>query len=66
MVVATYKSNCRSQPEWIRVHKYTDEKLRIEAIGNSYAKEVGGVYNTIEDVEEYLAKRDRVFGYSRT
>ena len=65
MVVAIYNSNCKSQPEQIRVHKYnSDGKLHIEAIGNSYAHEVGGEYDTLAEVEEYLAKRDRVFGYT--
>lgn len=63
MVVATYKSNCKSDPERICVHKY-DDKLHIESITNSYAKEIGGAYETIEEVEEFLKKRDCVFGYS--
>lgn len=64
MIVATYKSNCKSQPEHIRVHKYaSDGKLRVEAIGNSYAKEIGGVYEDIGQVENFLSQRS-VFGYS--
>ncbi len=66
MVVATYKSKSKAQPEHIRVHKYnSDGKLRVEAIGNSYAREVGGVYDTLEQVEQYLDKRD-VLGYIKT
>lgn len=66
MTIAIYKSNCKSQPEQIRVHQYaSDGKLRVEAVGNFYAKEVGGVYSNIEEVEEYLKKRDRVFGYTK-
>lgn len=65
MVVAVYKSNKKSDPEQIRVHKYaSDGKLHIESVTNSYAHEVGGVYGTLEEVEEYLSIRDRVFGYS--
>ena len=67
MVVATYKSNRKSQTEYIRVHKYSsDGKLRVEAIGISYACEVGGVYDTLEQVEQYLNQRDSVFGYVKT
>ena len=59
MVVAIYKSN-GGQPEQIRVHKgEMDGKLRVEAVSSSYAMEVGGVYETKEDVEKFLAKRDR-------
>ena len=48
MVVATYKSNRKSQTEYIRVHKYSSEdKLRVESIGISYACEVGGIYDTL-------------------
>jgi hypothetical protein len=65
MVVATYKSKSKAQPEQIRVHKYSDNKLRVEAIGSSYACEVGGVYDTLEQVEQYLNKRD-VLGYLKT
>lgn len=66
MVVAMYKSNSKSSPEHIRIHKYnSDGKLRVEAITISYAHEVGGVYETLAEVEAYLAKRDRVFGYIR-
>ena len=63
MIVATYKSNRKSQPEYIRVHKYADGKLHIEAIGNSYANEIGGIYNTLAEVENYLKHRD-IFGYA--
>lgn len=66
MIIAIYKANCKSQPEQIRVHKYdSDGKLRVEAISNSYAKEVGDVYSNLEEVEKYLKKRDRVFGYTK-
>ena len=59
MVVAIYKSN-GGQPEQIRVHKgKMDGKLRIEAVSSSYANVVGGVYDTKEEVEKFLAKRDR-------
>lgn len=64
MVVAMYKENRKSNPEHIRVHKYSDETLHIEAITNSYAKEIGGTYTTIEEVEAYLKQRSRPFGYS--
>lgn len=67
MVVATYKSNRKVQPEHIRVHKYnSDGKLRVEAISVFYAHEVGGVYDTIEQVEQYLNQRDSIFGYVKT
>lgn len=66
MVVAVYKNNSKSAPEQIRVHKFaSDGKLRVESITNSYAHEVGGVYETLEDVEKYLENRDSVFGYTR-
>lgn len=66
MVVATYKSNRKSAPEHIRIHKYGDGKLHIESITNSYAHEIGGEFNNLTEVEEYLRKRDRVFGYTLT
>ena len=66
MVVATYESKRKAQPEHIRVHKYSDGKLRVEAISVFYAHEVGGVYDTIEQVEQYLNQRDRIFGYVKT
>lgn len=67
MVVARYKSNSKSSPEFINIHKYeSDGKLRIEVITNSWDGEVGGVYETLSEVEAFLAKRDRVFGYTRT
>ena len=63
MVVAIYESN-GGQPEQIRVHKgEMDGKLRVEAVSSSYAKEVGGVYETIQQVEKFLLQRDRR-GYS--
>lgn len=66
MVVAIYKNNSKSAPEQIKVHKYeSDGKLRVESVTNSYAHEVGGIYETLEDVEKYLEIRDRVFGYTR-
>ena len=65
MVVAIYKRNCKSAPEGIRVHQYRDGTLHIESITNSYAHEIGEGYNTIEEVEQYLKERDRVFGYSK-
>lgn len=66
MVIAMYKSNSKAQPEHIRVHKNeSDGRLRVEAIGNAYAHEVGGVYDTIEEVEAFLDKRDRVRGYTK-
>ena len=64
MVVAMYKENRKSNPEHIRVHQRGDNSLHIEAIANSYAHEVGGAYNTIEEVEEFLKQRSRAFGYS--
>lgn len=65
MVVAMYKSNCKSAPEHIRVHKYEGNgELHIESITNSYAHEIGGAFKTLEEVEAYLKKRDRVFGYT--
>ena len=65
MVVAIYKQNRNWQPEQIRIHKYdSDGKLRVEAVGNSYAHEVGGIYDNLTEVEEFLAKRDKVFGYT--
>jgi hypothetical protein len=64
MVVAIYRSK-GGKPEEIRVHRYaSDNKLHIEAVSSSYAKEVGGVYNSLEEVEAFLKQRDRVFGYS--
>lgn len=66
MVVATYESNRKAQPEYIRVHKYSDGKLRVESINVFHAQEVGGVYDTIEQVEQYLNQRDSIFGYVKT
>ena len=58
MVVATYKSNRKSQPEYIRVHKYSsDGKLRVESIGISYACEVGGVSITNREFYSLLTER---------
>jgi hypothetical protein len=65
MVVAIYKSNCKSVPEEIRVHKYaSDNKLRIESVSNFRALEIGEVYENLQEVEKYLENRDKVFGYS--
>lgn len=63
MVVAIYRSNRKSSPEEIRVHKYSDGMLRVESITNSYAHEIGDKYNTIAEVEQYLRERDRVSRY---
>ena len=64
MVMAMYKENRVLDPEFIRVHKYDDNTLHIEGITNSYAKEIGDVFNNLEEVEAFLRQRSRAFGYS--
>lgn len=64
MVIAMYKENRKSDSEHIRVHKYCDNTLHVEGITNSYAKEIGGTFNTLEEVEAFLKQRSRTFGYS--
>ena len=64
MVVAMYKENVKNDPEHIRVHKYADGTLHIEGITSRYAHEIGGTYNTIEEVEAFLNRRNRSRGYS--
>lgn len=65
MIIATYKNTSKAAPEQIRVHQYSNGELHIEAIGNFYAKEVGGAYSTLEEVEKFLKTRDRVHAYER-
>jgi hypothetical protein len=64
MVVAMYKENRKYNPEHIRVHKWRDNTLHIEGITNSYAHEIGGTYNTLEEVEAFLKQRSKPWGYS--
>jgi hypothetical protein len=64
MVVAMYKENRRTDPEHIRVHRNSDGKMDVEGITNSYIKVISEGFDTLEEVERYLAQRSRTFGYS--
>ena len=64
MVVAMYKENRKSNPEHIRVHRYSDNTLHVEGITSSYAHEIGGTFDTLEEVEAFLKQRSRPWGYS--
>lgn len=58
MVVAIYRSNKRAGREQIVVTQGENQFLHITAISAQGETRIPGMYNTLQDVEAYLAERD--------